>query len=496
MSTDYEHEGVVYHEPLPRVLLANFSNSLTHLLRERSHNVTTCEVANFEGDRFRILNSPRASYEVDVLLVRDYRAPSQSTDIQALAHSLRVPLGPDHGPSFHSALTVPGGGLQSLDSFYGTVVSRKGVCVFFLSERAAELFRGFKYSRLPSRTLIPGQNAYRLVDTTGWEPLKQFIERTFRQATVCIGLHRSGSIDGTFAHVLVDPTDCPYAVGIATGPPTRRDVGRVLILPDYGENVEVLDLLLSEVLPDLSPHLFPFRHDLAWLKERDFRHPTVPTLEQQKVKVQSEAAEQVADLDRQIDALDESERFLQEMLTTDGDVLKAAVKACLDALFRAAGVADAEVVDVDPDPADRGGERPRREDLRVEWAAHVTLINVSGREKFFRQTSINQVAEHERRYLSATKLPVTQVHSLLIANFNYGEGIDPRKRGDIFGSGTAEARERLVSSGYGALGTYDLYRVFRAAQIRRIAVSPEALKDLLATEGIFDYSAFAGVHAA
>ncbi len=28
MGTEYEHEGVIYHEPLPRVLLVNFADAL------------------------------------------------------------------------------------------------------------------------------------------------------------------------------------------------------------------------------------------------------------------------------------------------------------------------------------------------------------------------------------------------------------------------------------------------------------------------------------
>ena len=28
MATEYEHEGVIYHEPLPRVLLVNFADAL------------------------------------------------------------------------------------------------------------------------------------------------------------------------------------------------------------------------------------------------------------------------------------------------------------------------------------------------------------------------------------------------------------------------------------------------------------------------------------
>jgi hypothetical protein len=177
------------------------------------------------------------------------------------------------------------------------------------------------------------------------------------------------------------------------------------------------------------------------------------------------------------------------LLTTDGDTLKGAVQQLLNALLSAGGITDASLLDVDADPALRSGNANRREDLRIEWRSYAFLLNVAGREQFFKPTSLNQMSAHHRRYRTEVK-SATTAQSLLIAHFNYGDGLDPRKRGQMFGTGTAEAQERLLAEGHGAIGTYDLYRIARAVQRGEVKLSAEKLLELLTTEGIFDYSKF------
>ena len=83
-----------------------------------------------------------------------------------------------------------------------------------------------------------------------------------------------------------------------------------------------------------------------------------------------------------------------------------------------------------------------------------------------------------------------KVHSLLVANFNYGDGCDPRKRGEMFGTGTAEGQDRLTSEGHGAIATYDLYRLIRSVQREEDQLGCEDLQRLLETEGIFNFDTF------
>lgn len=112
---------------------------------------------------------------------------------------------------------------------------------------------------------------------------------------------------------------------------------------------------------------------------------------------------------------------------------------------------------------------------------------LAGRERFFKHASINQLSEHRRLYLRATPIPIDKLHSLLIANFNYAHGEDPRKRGQIFDSGgTVEASERLLAEGHGVISTWDLHQILRGIQRGEIVLSAMSLRRLLLVEGIFD----------
>src|SRR5262249_11537859 len=226
--------------------------------------------------------------------------------------------------------------------------------------------------------------------------------------------------------LLQDASGVFYA---AAGWDRRPGEGLVLFLPDYGEQVGILHELLSDVLPQVAPHLFPFRHDLAWLKEPDFLHPRVLALQNQKAELDREADRKMEEIDQQIKAIEAAESHVADLLTAAGDRLKTAVNRVIKELFAKAGIGDAVIIDLDIEPYLRDGDRNKREDLRIEWAGDVFLLDVAGREQIVRQPSLNQLSQHRRLFLQATQMPGDRVHSLLVANFNYAGGMDPRARG-------------------------------------------------------------------
>ena len=42
MATEYEHEGIIYHEPRPRIVLVNFPSVINEELKTRGHNSDVC----------------------------------------------------------------------------------------------------------------------------------------------------------------------------------------------------------------------------------------------------------------------------------------------------------------------------------------------------------------------------------------------------------------------------------------------------------------------
>lgn len=466
MPSEYEYEGVTYHELLPRVLLLNFKPGVAAFLKNRLHNAKSCTMT--VGASQIYAESPVGPHEVDILFVRDM--PERVGD------DLRYFTGLIAWPSGHS---------QNADTFFGQVLKHGGICVFFISRPPGGFLAGVQMNARPDRELLAGKTAHRVVPSTEFKGLCEFVERHIKDGGSYVGLNKSAP---TVVGLLEDTSGIAGIAYAAVDREPSGGKGLGICLPDYGENSDVLDELLSDYLPDCAPHLFPFRRDLSWLRDAEFRHPAIKALEERKADIQSEAQARLQAIDSEIEDLESSESHLRDLLTTAGDSLKAAVQQTLTALFSAAGVTDATILDVDADPELRGGRPNMREDIRIAWRGRAFLLDVSGRERHFRQGSLNQLSEHHRLYRKEHQ--AVDIHSLLIGNFNYGDGTDPRRRGFMFGSTTADLEERLLSEGHGAIGTYDLYRIARAGQRGQIQLSAERIQDLLNTEGILDYAKF------
>ena len=405
MTGPYEHEDVIYHEPLPRIVLANFPEFTTKAeLAAASYNVRSCSVQRV--DQFARLSSPVPPHDVDVFLVADRPARFWAGQ-PPKQYSL----------PFSGSVLLPSGFEDSLQVFCAQVLGHGGVCVFFIGDPNGSLLRNASLLVTPDprHKLWSGQTAHREPNPSGFESVAGFVSRHLGDSKVCVGLNVDPSL--TAARLIEDAASVPYAVAIKI--PGSRS-GLLICVPDYGDRTDVLNDLLSAALPDLAPHLFPFRHDLSWMKEPDFRHPEINAIEDQKNALRKELHERIEALDKRIELIKQDELYLQSLLTTDGDLLKSAVKEALQQVLSAAGVADAQIIDSDLDPSLRDSETKRREDLRIEWRGKVILVNAAGRAQHLRPTSINQLDQHQRLFLRANPTTSTEnVHSVLIANFNY-----------------------------------------------------------------------------
>lgn len=478
MNIEYQHEGITYHEPLPRLLLVNFASTVVDALKSNGHNAQTCTIRRPVNTLSKELWSPKPPNEVDVLLVRD-----QGEWVAHLA-SKAIPNLPQQLVTFSSAIMRPSGYKDGFYNFCHEIFKRGGMCVFFVSEPQGTLLEQAGFGAVPNNAskAWPQRTALRQHKHAKYEALNSFVDRWLKIPSVYIGIACSvNHID-----LVEDTAGIPYAVLI------RDDTssGLIICLPDYGDRADILNSFLSDLLPELAPRLFPFRYDLSWLKEPEFVHPKTFYLYEKKQTFRDEVQVKLDKIDEQIQALDQSEQYLKDLLTSDGDKLKDAVKRALEELLAVAGVKDVSVLDVDSNPALRGGSPAKREDLRIHWGENVFLINVAGRERYLKQTSLNQLSEHQRLFLKSNTMNSENLHSLLIANFNYQGGVDPRKRGEMFGSGTSEARDRLNADGRGAIGTFDLYRLIRATQRKEVQAQPSDFLGLLVNVGILDFEEF------
>ncbi len=484
MSIEYEHGGVTYHEPLPRLLLVGFPSAASSLMQS-GYNSKLCLVRpNTFYTRFD-LRPPSPPQEVDILLVRD--VPYERLQ----AHEPGVAPTREDYP-FSGRVIWPSGREELFNSFCREIVFHGGICCFFVPASHGNLLGVAKLGITPDpeNKLWPGKTAHRLPTERSFEALSSFLTRWFTIPSVYVGLSAARELQIDPTNLILDLAGVPYSIAfpVSLGGPQP---GLLICLPDYGDRADALDSLLSAVLPEIAPHLFPFRYDLSWLKEPEFTHPRILALQANKQAVRDEAQRKLDSLEEQIHMHEAGEQHLRDLLTAAGDPLKSAVRKTLEELFKLAGVADVTVLDVDADAALRGSSRQEREDLKIEWGETIFLLNVAGREQFFKENSINQIDRHQRLFVRDNPdVPVKNVRSLLIGNFNYAGGLDARKRGEMFGTGTAQARDRLVDAGYGAMTTFDLYRLLRAVHRNEAALRAEDLAKLLSTEGILDFEEF------
>ena len=314
----------------------------------------------------------------------------------------------------------------------------------------------------------------------------KFLQRWFDKPKVYVSLAQRQDA-GAYRSLLTDKAKVIFSAGYWPTP-QAENAGLALALPDFGDDPEVLDSLVADALLDVLPNIFPFRHDTSWLREHEFQHPTALKLEQQKQTLQTEMEERLATINQDIKAQEIEDGFARELLLEGGECLKEAVRQVLQVLITGSGESQVKVIDVDSDATLRGGTQ-KREDLRLEWRDHTFLINVAGRAQYFRHNSINQLDMHQRSFVKENPHERTVVHSLLIGNYNYEGGIDPRQRGMMFESGTAEANDRLKAAGHGAIATYDLFRLLRSQQ-RGESVKQEDVFMILCTEGILGFEKF------
>ncbi len=474
MATEYEHEGIIYHEPRPRIVLVNFPSVINEELKSRGHNSVVCgEVGSTPIE----LRFPQPASEVDILVFRDSNMnPGR-------------PESPSPQRNFHQNAKVNGVGFTfQLSHYVQELLSRGGVCVYLIGYDHCHLYNrsGLSPGIRIDISLSPTKSAFRIAASKFCEELTTFIKRWKTTPLAMVGFTAYQSEH--FESLIQDSSGTALAF-LERIPTAHSKPGYLLCLPDYGHNPEILDELLSQVLPSIAQHLFPFRHDLSWLKEKDFLSPGIAELEKEKETARQEVNRQISALDKQIETIQKEEQFLSDLLTSDGDKLKLAVKTGLEVLLGHAGLL-VPVLDVDKDSALRDGATPKREDLRIEYEGNVILLNVTGREQFLRPTSLNQISKHHRLFPMSPDRPLDKLHSLLIANYNYGKGLDPRKRDDMFGTGTAEAEQRLQAEGHGAITTFDLFQLVRACLAKEVVLTQDHLTDLFTTVGILDFKSF------
>lgn len=194
--------------------------------------------------------------------------------------------------------------------------------------------------------------------------------------------------------------------------------GGVLILPQINKNTDVIYTILTEVIAELSPHLFPNLEGAKWVQRDEYELEAIKKFKMDKIQVEKEAKKQLDMLDKKIDKEREEFEFLHGILTDSGDKLVEDVKKSLDFIgFK-------QVVDVDKTIK---GDKKLEEDLQIHDESPILLVEIKGISYTPKDSDLLQVHKYIPRRMK--KWDRRDVHGVTL--INYQKNIPAFKRSNI-----------------------------------------------------------------
>lgn len=237
-----------------------------------------------------------------------------------------------------------------------------------------------------------------------------------------------------------------------------------LVVPQLANKAGFIDELLSSVLPENLPDLFPDMATGAWTHRAEYELPQVAELRREKTRIEDEARAAVAALDSQIETEQAANGWIHNLLTATGDELVDAVKRAL------AEMGFSDVVDVD-EIRDKE-KQSRREDLRIEDRSPVLVVDIKGIGGRPADEDATQANKHALIHGRETKNPDVRGLSII----NHERHMPPLERDNAM-----PFRDELLTvaeeTSLGLMTAFDLYRII--VNMRRWKWAPDTVQPLL-----------------
>lgn len=234
-------------------------------------------------------------------------------------------------------------------------------------------------------------------------------------------------------------------VGVAISP--QRDKGLIIILPDRMNNESLCLELLKDVLPSITPKLFPDFEGMKWVERDEYEHRIVLGYQNKKEEIVKEATKQIHQLDEKISEARTKREFLHELLTQTGAKLVEAVKKSLSY------IGFEKVIDVDEEE----DSTQKQEDLQILDDPNPVLLEVKGISGLPREGDTLQVSKYVLRRMREWER--TDVRGLSLMNHQRHLPPLDRDNNNVF---TPAQIEDAENHGFGLMTTWDLFRLIRA----------------------------------
>ncbi len=279
-------------------------------------------------------------------------------------------------------------------------------------------------------------------------PLFRLLAERVEEAYFLCTLHLAKELKDRWITLAKNKYGAPVAGVIV---PEEKGKGWILIFPQIKDKASFLSKLLRDVLPDLSPRLFPHLEGAKWVYRSEYEMPKVLEIRQRIHHLQEETRRQVVELEKAIEDERTSMAYLHDLLRETGEPLVASVKKTLEVL------GFSSVVDVDEEMAKSGDSRAKREDLQVLDISPILLVEIKGISNLPKDSEALQVWKYivpRMRELNATDIRGLSV-------INHQRHIPPLER-----ENKSTFREEIIANaeeqGFALITTWDLFRLTRS----------------------------------
>ena len=240
-----------------------------------------------------------------------------------------------------------------------------------------------------------------------------------------------------------------YGAAIAARLCLEGTQGAVLIVPNVRDKLGLIESLLAEALPEVSPELFPGLGGANWIHRPEYELPQIRVLEEQIEKIRLQTMETIESLRNEIIGERERHKDWYGLLTGTGRDLVEAVMATLRLL------GFAQIVDVDTEVKDPSGML--REDVQIHDRSPVLIVDIKGVRGHPEDSEATQSEKHALMRAREWREKGTDVQPLTIVN--HQRDLPPHGRDKL--AYREEIIKNAAETSLGLMTTWDLWRIAR-----------------------------------
>jgi len=298
--------------------------------------------------------------------------------------------------------------------------------------------------------------------------LFRFLRKTVRDARYTAIFNPTPRIEKNWIPILSNKFE--RCVGGLVKPKDSK--GRVLILPQISKKSEAIVTLLREILPDISPHLFPHIEGSRWVERDEYELDSVLKYKAEKIEVRQRAKRELEELDKKISEERDKLGFLHGIITKTGtgtDLVEG-VKSCLEF------IGFEQVIDVDKQIREQDTKAPMQEDLQVHDKSPTLLIEIKGISGLPHEEDTMQVVKYIHRRMKEWNR--VDVRGVSIINHQHNIPALERNNQNVFTEqqiGDAENHDIAI------LTTWDLFLLIRG--MMKWGWNPKAIQELFYKSG-------------